>query len=310
MVLSNVINQMLVLLILIIVGVIARKTKITDEISNQKVTKIVLNIAQSAVILDAVMNVEPRLNGLQLLGLVGISCATYVILFVISVFVPRLLFAKKENRGLYSFMSIFGNVGFMGFPVIASIFGSEAVFYASMFNIPFGFLAYSLGIYQITSGAEKGNFDYKQLLQPPIIATFLSVGILSLNLYIPQPIADATGMLGDMIIPLAMIIIGGSLGDMDVKEVFRGWRTYVFSAIKLIVVPIVVWSILRLFVKDQEVLGIATVIAGMPVATLATMFSIEYKGNVRLSVKTQFVSTILSVATIPFIVYLLANLNE
>jgi predicted permease len=297
---------MLVLLILIIVGVIARKTKLTDAVSNQKITKIVLNIAQTAVILDAVINVESRLNGLQLLGLVGISCLTYVILIALSFLVPRALFAKEEHRGLFSFMTIFGNVGFMGFPVIASIFGSEAVFYASMFNIPFGFLAYSMGIYLITGGTEKGKFDFKLLLlQPPLIATFLSVIILYTKVHIPVPIADAVSMLGDMIIPLAMIIIGGSLGDMKLKDVFSGWRGYMFSFIKLILVPIIVWSILRLFVKDQEILGIATVIAGMPVATIATMFSIEYGGNEKLSAKMQFVSTILSVVSIPFIVYLL-----
>ena len=87
----HIINQMLVLLILLIVGVIACKTGITDEVSNQKLTKIVIHIAQSACTIGSAMNVESSFTGVELVILVGLSCISYVILIGLAFLVPRLL---------------------------------------------------------------------------------------------------------------------------------------------------------------------------------------------------------------------------
>jgi predicted permease len=302
---AHIINQMLVLLILLIVGVIACKTGITDEVSNQRLTKIVIHIAQTACTLGSVMNVESSFTGMELLILVGVSCLTYVLLIVIAFFVPRILRVPRADWGLYSFMTIFGNVGFMGFPVIASIFGQEAVFYAALCNIPFSILAFSLGIALVTGHGGKLKIDFKQVINAPFLATFVAIAIFALDIRVPEALADAVTRTGDMIIPLAMLIIGGSLGNMKLKDIFCEWRTYVFAVIRLILLPILVWAILRLFVTNEMMLGIVTVITAMPVAAIATMFSIEYGGNEAVASRTVVLTTVLSVFTIPLVVYLL-----
>jgi predicted permease len=107
------------------------------------------------------------------------------------------------------------------------------------------------------------------------------------------------------VVPAAMLIIGSSLGDMSLKEVFSDWRLYLLAPVKLIAIPVIIWSVLLLFVANPLILGIATVLASMPVATNTTMLCIEYKGNEALASKGVFITTILSVATIPLTVYLL-----
>jgi predicted permease len=134
---SSVINQMLVLLLLLLLGIVARKTGVMNPQANKALTRIVIILAQSGMILSSVMNVEPSLTGLELLALVGISFLTYVIMFLIAVLFTRVMRITPDDRGVFQFMTMFGNVGFMGFPVIASLFGDIAVFYASLFNIPF-----------------------------------------------------------------------------------------------------------------------------------------------------------------------------
>ena len=152
---SSIINLMLILLILLLVGVFARKTGVINDQANKHLTRIVVVLAQSAMILAAVMNAEPSLTGLELLGLVGISFVAYAIMLVVVVLFTWVLRIKPGDRGVFQFMALFGNVGFMGFPIVASLFGDAAVFYASLYNIPFNLLTYSLGVMMISRAAEK-----------------------------------------------------------------------------------------------------------------------------------------------------------
>lgn len=302
---SAVVNLMLVLLIILVVGIIANRTGIIDGPANRSFSKMVLSIAQSAMILSSVMNVAPSMNGLELLSLVGVSFLMYVMLFLLSFLVRWILRVPKKDRGTYQFATMFANVGFMGFPIIASVLGSEAVFYASLFNIPFNILVYSLGIFLI-SGREGGHrFNAKELINAPFIATVAAVLIFVLKVPIPAPVAEATALLGDMVVPAAMLVIGSSLGGIPLREAFADWRLYAFAPLCLILSPVLVWSVLRLFVSNPVILSMATIMAALPVATNSTMLCMQYDGNETLASKTVFVTTVLSVVTIPLIVSLL-----
>lgn len=71
-----------------------------------------------------------------ILPLLVVGFATYVVLIGLAFLLPRYLPVKLSDRGIYSFMLAFGNVGFIGYPIVASIFGASAVFYASILNFP------------------------------------------------------------------------------------------------------------------------------------------------------------------------------
>ncbi|MGI5936443.1 MAG: AEC family transporter, partial [Oscillospiraceae bacterium] len=152
---------------------------------------------------------------------------------------------------------------------------------------------------------EKVKINFRQFINAPLVSSIVAVLIFAFRIPIPAPVAGATELLGDMVVPAAMLIIGSSLGNMSVKEVFSDWRLYLLAPVKLIAIPVAIWSILRLFVANPLILGIATVLTSMPVATNTTMLCIEYKGNEALASRGVFITTILSVLTIPLIVYLL-----
>lgn len=302
---STVINQMLVLLIILIIGVISRKTGITDDIGNKKLSRLLINVCQSAMILASVMNSDSNISIGYVFEIIGVSVIMYVFLILVSPILPRLIGAPSEDRKLYRFMTIFGNVGFMGYPVIASVFGEEAVFYTSLFNIPFNILMYTLGISLASGSGEKVKFSLRRLVNVPLVATFVSLLIFLLHIPIPQPLAEATELLGDMVVPAAMLVIGTSLGGMSLKKMLGNWRLYIFTPVKLMLLPAIVYFLFGLFVKDDMLLGITTVITALPVATNCTMLCLEYGGNEELSSSGTFMTTVLSVVTIPLMVYLL-----
>lgn len=299
----SVFQKMLALLIMLLVGVVVAKTGVVDEESNRRLTRFALVVPQSAQILSSAMNAGAGMTVGRVFGVLGIGCVMYGVLIALSLVVPYIYRVEKRDRGIYSFMTIFGNVGFMGLPVIRSLFGDEAVFYAALMLIPFNLLAYTYGISLLNGGLER--FDWHRLVSAPLAAAFLSIVLVCVHVDIPGPIVEATGMLGDMIVPLSMVIIGASLGNLPLKEVFGDWRAYAFAPVRLIVCPVLLWAVMGLFVQDRVLLGVITVLGAMPVATFATMLSIQYGGNQRIASRTVFVSTVLSVVTIPLVCGLL-----
>ncbi len=302
---SLIFQQMLVLLLLLITGVIAARTGVIDEETNRRFTRITLLIPQTCMILGSVINADMDMTPGRVFAVLGVCCVMYAVLIALSFLVPAAYRCGPEDRGVYSFMTIFGNTGFMGMPVVGAAFGDEAMVYAALALIPFNLLAYTYGIALLRSRGERGKIEWRLLLNPPLIASAIAVLLLCVPVSVPAPLASAVGMLGDMVVPCSMMIIGASLGSQKLGEVFGDWRAYAFSVVPLIVAPLAVWAVLRLFVKDALLLGTLTILAAMPVASLSTMLSIQYGGNVRMASRTVFVTTILSVATIPFVCWLL-----
>ncbi len=299
---NAVLNQMLVLFLLLAVGFLCGKLKIIDAPTNKRLSSLVTNVTQTALILSSVLAVKNRLSGGDLALLMLVSCCMYALLGLMALWVPKALRTPKKDLGTYRFMLMFGNTGFMGFPVIASVFGQEAVFYASLFNIPFNILVYSIGILML--GGGEGKFSLRRILNPPLISSVLALVIYLLDLPIPTVIAQAAETLGDSTIPFAMLIIGVSLSQIPLKSVFSEWRLYPTVLVKLILSPLLLRLLLGLFVTNPLILGVAFVICAMPVATNATLLTTMYGGNQSLASSGVFISTALSVATIPLLLYL------
>ncbi|MGI6752396.1 MAG: AEC family transporter [Anaerovoracaceae bacterium] len=302
---ETIITQMSILFTIILLGYIIKKVGIIDEEGDKKISVLLLMVTLPALTMASVMVDEKTLSNQEVGLLFGLAGLMYLFLIGAAFILPKLLAVQEKDVGLFRFMTIFSNIGFMGFPVVRAIFGNEAVFYAAIFNIPFNLLSFTLGIYLITDGKGKGKLDYKFLLHPGIISSILSVIIYLSNISIPKPVVQVFTMVGDVTIPLSMIITGSALAILPIKEVFSDVRIYIFSLIKLLPLPVIFWWILRWFVVNQDILGVSTIMVSMPVAAAASMFATAYDGNKELASKGIFISTLMSLGTIPFIMWLL-----
>jgi len=106
-----------------------------------------------------------------------------------------------------------------------------------------------------------------------------------------------------------MLIVGITLAQVPVRHVFSEWRLYPLAFVKLLVVPFVVWLIFRQFIADELMLGVLVVLSAMPTAANVAMLAIEYKGNSRIASSGVFLTTLLSGATVPLVVYFLLTAN-
>ena len=298
-----IVNQMIILFLVIIVGYIANKVGILDKSQNQKLSSLILNITCPALILSSVFETKSG-DFKTVIQIFIISIAIYIVLPFMGILFGKILKVPKEDRNLYQFMTIFSNIGFMGYPVIQSIFGTQALFFAAICNMIFNIFCYSYGIY-LRSEYIKLTLDFKKIINPGIIFSIIAVIIYLTKWQMPQIIGETSSLIGATTTPLAMMLIGSSLADIPPKEVINDVRIYLYTIIKQIVMPILFWWVLKFIVFDKVVLGVLVILVAMPVGSITVMFCNQYKGNVDLASKSIFITTLASVFTIPTLVYLL-----
>lgn len=302
-----ILRQMVIMLIFLAIGTVAARRGIMDEEFTRRYTTFNLLIPQTGMILSSILGTEATLSVAEIGSILGYGFLMYAILIALGLLVPVLYRCKPEDKGVYSFMTIFGNVGFLGIPVAKSLFGPEAALYAGLLNIPFNLLAYTVGVAMMARGRGEKGINWKRLVNLPLIVSLASVVLLCFHVKLTGAVGSAAEMLGDMILPGSMMIIGASLGQQKLRDVFGDWRIYLFAPMRLVVVPVVLWSVLHLIVQNEVFLGTMVLLGAMPAAAFATMLSIEYGGNVKMASKGVFVTTVLSAVTIPLVVGLLLS---
>ena len=295
---------MLILFLTIGIGYAANKLRMVGADFNKQLSNVVLNFTSPALILYSVISSERTLTNAEVFLLTGIALGSYGLLILLGLVVPKLLRVPKASVGVYRFMLIFSNVGFMGFPVVSAVFGPEAVFFAAIFQIPFNALCFTYGVYLI-AGGQGGRFSPKLLLSPMIVSTLLAYVIYLVDWHAPVILVEFCDFVGQVTSPAAMIVLGSALAAVPLRDMFSDLRCYALAIIKLLLIPIGVYFLLRPLVSNELMLGITIVIIAMPVATNTNMLCAQYDGDSVTAAKGVFISTLLSVATIPLLMWLL-----
>jgi len=307
-------TKMAELFIIIIIGYITCKCGIFGKEARVHVTKLVLNVAIPGLTLASVLNQDNLPDRMEIFGLLLVAFSSYLIFFAGSLLIPRLLRAKREEVGIYQFMTAFANVGFIGYPVTQAIFGDRAVFYTCVFNLPFNFFAFSIGVLfirksaAITNGgteeAKGSTLSWKTFLTPCLICSVLAIVLALAGWKGPAAIGETCQLLGNITTPAALMVIGSALAEMPVKDMFSNGKVYLFALFRLLILPIIVYFIYGTFVTDRLLLGVCVIIAAMPVATNGTMLCLQYKADEKLMAQGTFITTLASLITIPLLAML------
>ena len=169
------VEVMMTLFAIVIAGYAAGRLGYMGGEFDKKLSSLVINITCPALILSSAMTGELPDRGL-ILPLLGISLLTYVILSGVGLLLPHYLTRKKEDEGVIGFSLMFGNVGFMGYPVVASIFGHQAVFYAAVLNVVNTFAVFTIGTILIVGDLGDGKrFQKKVLYSTPMLSAYLAM---------------------------------------------------------------------------------------------------------------------------------------
>lgn len=299
-------NQTFVLFLLLLIGFLIRKISIVDVSFSKNLSNLLFNIILPAMIIYS-MNYPFTIDRLIQSGwLVLIAFAVLIVSGVIGFLVFGAMEKDALSRNIYEFGMIFSNFGYMGFPLAEAIFGREGVFYAAVFNVPIFIIVNSYGIMMIKRGKNRFvQMDFKNVVNPPIVAVFIGFLLFLFSIELPKPIFMTVEMVANTTTPLSMILAGVLLASGGFVEMFSNVKVYVASFIRLLVLPLLVLLILKLFTDDRYMVGIPVIITAMPIAANCSILAEQYDGNAYLGAQCVFISTLFSILTIPLITLLL-----
>ena len=261
---------------------------------------LLLYVVTPCIIIDTLQGgCEPGLAG----GLVKATAADLA-LYAVCALMCALFFRREapDTRDTLRFSVVFGNTGFMGFPLIAAVLGQEALIYAMPVFVAFQVAVWTYGAC-LMGGREQLSLR-KMLLSPPLIGIWVGLPLFFLGLRLPEPISGTLGYLSDLNTPLAMVVIGAQMAAADLPATFRGRRLYVSAALKLVVSPVLAGVLLLPFHLDPMSYTALVVLAGVPTAGVTSIFAQQFGLDTDSAAQSITLSTLLSIITLPVVAVL------
>ena len=297
------------LFLIVIAGYISGKAKLMTQPLSKGLSALIVNLTCPALILASTMgDVMPDRQ--LILPLLLIGAITYAVLLIAALYVPMLLGIKPSERGLYSFMMAFGNVGFIGYPVVASIFGPEAIFYASVLNVANTLTVFIWGAPMI-AGKEAGGSILHRLYTPGLVGTYLSILVVAFQWTAPHILAESLTLIGNITVPGSLLIIGYSISQIPAKHMAGGREVMMMVPFRLLLMPLLVWSVfwalnqLTFIHFDETAVTINTILVAMPVATFGTIFCLKYGVDETVMAQGTFMTTLLALLSIPLMAWII-----
>lgn len=324
------IEKVLLLTVMVVLGAILRKTGKVDSNTSKSFADVVIYLAQPAMIIYSFLDVR---FSTEIIATAVFVFVASMLLHVLYFGISKLLFNKTEHKQqiILKYSTIFTNAGFMGIPLIAELFGSEAAVYATFYTVSFNVFTWTLGCYIYTK--DKSFMSPKKMfLNPATIPTYIGLAFFILGGFvtIPDSIAplwsefivplvkdDILLLLKSTVIPLSMMMIGIRLAESNLRTMFKDKNMPFLIFIRLIAIPIAVMLILKAVsltgILPQNVVSdgsaVLVISSSTPVAAMASIFAERYDGDAIYASKLVSASTLVSLITMPLIAMLLLAIN-
>lgn len=294
-----VLQQMMIIFLLILTGyVIYKKGIIQGEIA-KGISALVVNVCNPAILIRSAFERDASVTNEKLLLAVFGSGLMYVILLAASWILPRLLRTEAKWRNHYALMSIFGNTGFIGIPLVSAVFGDQAVIYTAIVNAYFNLLFYTYGIW-LADGVNR-KFSWKNFLNIGNLSIVVTIAVFLYQPKLPEVLTSTIDHMANTTTFLAMVVIGISLARTRLLEIFTEKKLYLFIGLRFVLIPVFISLFLRIFIRDEVVYGTIVLLAAVPVGNLALMRVEETGGDGTMLSQGIILSTILSLVTIPIV---------
>ena len=296
---TSLLSTIATLFLLLVAGYVAGRLKIVDETSSKNLSALIVKVGQPFMIINSLIGLEYSAENLKTgLLVLCLGLGMHVVLAVLS-FVGALPIKGLDERKVGEFSMVFTNCGFIGFPILESIFGAEGLFYGAFFIISFHLATWTWGIailarqradIRLTVKKALGNFG----TIPSLIGFLLFVSRIPL----PEAFTDFSAYLASLCTPIAVIITGANLARRSLKKMLTSPLVYYVNLWRLVIIPMAVTVLLWAIGIPDNFVIFGCVMAAMPTAAVATMFGEMY--DIQPGLAAEFVgsTSILCTATL------------
>ncbi|MFO8235928.1 MAG: AEC family transporter [Bacteroidales bacterium] len=313
-----IIQQIFILLVLALIGVIAVKRGIIKDEIKTGLSKIIFNITLPFLIITQVSSLEITreilLNWLVVILLVFLSILFFLVIGKIT---DKILKLPPKKSIIHILHTAFTNAVFLGFPILDALFpGGEGILYGIIYFLVQNTTMWTLGVYLLSNEKNKKTKKIdavKKLLNPNTIAFFIGLLMLFLNIQIPGFMYESLHGFGKTTLYLAMLYVGAILADFHFKTIVKDRSTFILSLNKLLIGPILYIFLLKAIMTftplnlNHTALTVIVLEAAMPCQTLMVILAKTFNKDDVYATQNLSVSTLFSIITLP-VVYLISQM--
>ncbi len=284
------------LLLLLVIGLVMRKTGTITDAGKKSLTDLIINMILPCNIIYSFM--------IDFSYQIFISCGVVLLISVLiqlmCTTISRFCYNKVGDgkKEVLQYATVCSNAGFMGNPIAESVFGSLGLLYASIYLIPLRIVMWSAGVSYFTNASDKKTVIKKVATHPCIIAVFVGLFLMITQIKLPGFLTQTIAKVGGCTTAMSMFMIGAILAEVNFKTIVSK-ITMLYTGLRLVLIPLAVYLGCMLFHVEPLLMGVSTVLAGMPAGTTTVILATKYGGDEHFATKCVVLSTVLSLVTIP-----------
>lgn len=277
---------------------LAKKGMLQEE-TNRALTNLIIYVTCPALIIYSVCQEMSGDKG-DITRLLVFGFFMYAFLILFSKMVSILLKKDTKIRSCYEMLLVFGNVSFIGVPILQTLYGNQAVFYNSVLHMPFNLLIFTYGIYLMNKG-EMGceKVAWKQIINPGTLASIMALGIYFSPVHPPEFIVETLGFVGNLTAALSLLVLGSILSFYPIEVMKQDAMMLVLTLVKLILIPLLFLFPAIILFHQSDMAGTIVISLAMPSASLCVMMCTMHADKIKTMVTGVVMTTIVSLITIP-----------
>lgn len=310
-----VLQQMIMIFILIGIGIILFKKEMLSEATSKQISGIIVNVTNPALLVCSAFGDGPKMSLRELATVFAVFIIAYAILIAVSFLIPHILRVPDHHHYSYQMLTVFGNVGFIGIPLASAVLGAQSLIFVSIYNLIFNILIYTFGISllqraaarqrRLTTESEKISSRWKKLINAGTISAAATIIFYLADFRVPVIVSSTLTYMGQSTTLLSMIVLGATVAQMALKDIFSHPKLYGFILLRQILVPIGCVLLFRPFISSTLVLNTLVLMLAVPAGNMPLMLSKQLHVEADTISQGIILTTLLSLITIPVVCVIL-----
>lgn len=303
-----VLNQLIIFIIITVIGYMAFRFKMFKAEALDIISKLFMRIVLPCFIFANTVNTTTKSDVIDCLYIIPISIMMYICLISLSHLMVKIFRVKADHERLFRMISIFGNVGFIGIPLITSIYTESAMMYVAMFTIVDQFTVWTYG-FSLSIPKEKlikgiNLKNLKNLLNPALISIVLAIIVIMFDIKLPAVLNRTFVSISSASMLLSFVYIGGTLCCNNIRKSLKCVEIYGMIFLKMILFPIFVFAALSAAGLKTDLVGTTTILAGLPSLGVAAMLAKQNGSDDNYATGAILMTTISCLFTVPTVIFI------
>ena len=303
---SIVLQQIEIFVVYMLIGIFAVKMHFLDRDKLGVLSGCITKILLPLLIFTNTINGTTRKQFLSSAIIILLAAVLYLLLFVVATLLAKLLKIDENHEALYRACTMFGNCGFMGIPIITTLYPKQGGLYIAMYTVIDQLALWTVGM-DLTAPVENTqkistSKRFRKMVNPATIAILAGVFIVLTGIKLPSVMVTALAKTGAAASPLAMVYLGGVFCYIKIIDYLKLKEVYATVAVKMILLPIIVYAVLsHISAINPNIAVTIGILCALPTMSSVAMMAESQHSDSDYVTGFIFVTTLISIITLPVV---------